>query len=188
MHTGNRDIPCSSVFIRSFVRDVHVRQQPANADREPPAQVLRRYAAAAAHARRGAGVPAAARRGRRQGGRDGGALKVFMRPEPSELPGQRGPPHGRLRLRQLCVIPARGNGPVHAGYANSSIAFDDRPNGSYWPIADAQILWGLLRGLDSARPSKDGAERGKRAAPWTPVRFRPPPPTGPESARFRFLS
>ena len=25
MHTGNRDIPCSSVFIRSFVRDVHVR-------------------------------------------------------------------------------------------------------------------------------------------------------------------
>src|SRR6266853_6380117 len=31
--------------------------------------------------------------------------------------------------------------------------------------ADAQILWGLLRGLDSARPSKDGAERGKRAAP-----------------------
>src|SRR5882762_6070912 len=35
MHTGNRDIPCSSVFIRSFVRDVHVRQQPANADREP---------------------------------------------------------------------------------------------------------------------------------------------------------
>jgi len=33
MHTGNRDIPCSSVFIRSFVRDVHVRQQPANADR-----------------------------------------------------------------------------------------------------------------------------------------------------------
>src|SRR2546427_3233125 len=135
MHTGNRDIPCSSVFIRSFVRDVQVRQEPANADREPPAQVLRRHAAAAAHARRGAGVAAAARRGRRQGGRDGGALKVFMRPEPSELPGQRGPPHGRLRLRQLCVIPARGNGPVHAGYANSSIAFDDRPNGSYWPIA-----------------------------------------------------
>src|SRR6266568_1519634 len=31
------------------------------------------------------------------------------------------------------LIPARGSGPVHAGYANSSIAFDDRPNGSYWP-------------------------------------------------------
>src|SRR6267143_2338917 len=35
------------------------------------------------------------------------------------------------------LIPARGSGPVHAGYANSSIAFDDRPNGSYWPKAAA---------------------------------------------------
>jgi hypothetical protein len=29
------------------------------------------------------------------------------------------------------LIPARGNGPVHAGYANSSIALDDRQNGGY---------------------------------------------------------
>src|SRR2546425_12351015 len=27
-----------------------------------------------------------------------------------------------------------GIGPVRAGYADSSITFDDRPNGSYWPI------------------------------------------------------
>src|SRR6267142_1972096 len=30
---------------------------------------------------------------------------------------------------------ARGSGPVHAGNANSSIAFDDRPDDSNWPTA-----------------------------------------------------
>jgi hypothetical protein len=34
------------------------------------------------------------------------------------------------------LIPARGSGPVHADYANSSIVFDDRSNGSYWPVDD----------------------------------------------------
>lgn len=38
-------------------------------------------------------------------------------------------------LTQEPVDPARGSGPVHAGYAYSSIAFDDRTNGSYWPTA-----------------------------------------------------
>src|SRR5437660_6623442 len=49
---------------------------------------------------------------------------------------------GRIKSRLVAswhkkrLIPARGSGPVHAGYANSSIAFDDRPNGSYWPKED----------------------------------------------------
>ena len=41
-------------------------------------------------------------------------------------------------LTQEPVDPARVSGPVHAGNANSSIAFDDRANGSYWPYQEVQ--------------------------------------------------
>ncbi len=45
------------------------------------------------------------------------------------------------------VDSARGSGPVHAGYAKSSIAIDDQRNGSYWPVTcltlDAVCLTGL---------------------------------------------
>src|SRR5712691_3346347 len=53
------------------------------------------------------------------------------------------------------LIPVRGSGPVHASYANSSIAFDDRPNGSYWPRLCKNSMLFRIRGSSDQYPTRN---------------------------------